>query len=127
MNPLIRHPLHGNASGSFQELLRRSEARFDQVSLLVVNPTWERGNHYHTRKVEWFACLWGTCRLDMEHVETGERRSVRLDAKDVAFAEVTPKWAHKVVNDGDAPAGVLIAITEEFDPNDHDTHPFPVR
>ena len=49
---------------------------FGQLHVSVAYPGKVRGNHYHTRKVEWFCVPTGTGQLLLKDRETG--RSVRL-------------------------------------------------
>ena len=114
-------PVHENESGSFQELAHDSDVKFGQLSILTIKPGFTRGGHYHTRKEEWFCCIHGKCRMDMENLNTGHKRSVELDEKKREFIKVEPGENHFVTNTGDANCELLIIISEEYDDSDPDT------
>lgn len=118
---IIIYPVHENGTGSFQELARTNDVRFGQLSILTVNPGCSRGNHYHTRKEEWFCCIHGRCLMTMENVKDGKQRKVVLVDTNREFVKVEPYENHVVVNDGLEVCELLIIISEEYDEGDPDT------
>ena len=120
------HPVHRDSRGYVAELLRGSEGaagEFGQLLVTVANPGVEKGNHYHTRKREWF-CLSGSVELIARDRATGEVEQITLSPDDggqVLTAEVPPNITHVIVNRGNVPACVLLYVTEEYEAADSDT------
>jgi dTDP-4-dehydrorhamnose 3,5-epimerase-like enzyme len=123
------HPVHRDERGYVAELLRGSEGaagEFGQLLVTVANPGVEKGNHYHTRKREWFCCLSGAVELVARDRATGEIERVTLTPDEngrTLTAEVPPNVTHAIINNGDVPACVLLYVTEEYDEADSDTFP----
>lgn len=115
-------PIHKNADGSFQELMRVSkiDCHIEQISVLKINKGAERGNHYHTRKREWFACIEGRVDVRFEN-QNGDEWSIRLDQSDEKCLEVPLNTKHWVINPHRYFATVIIFCNEEYDEEDHDT------
>ncbi|MHB8102958.1 MAG: polysaccharide biosynthesis C-terminal domain-containing protein [Methanosarcina sp.] len=116
------YPVHKNETGSFQELARTNDVKFGQLSHLVISPSCWRGNHYHTRKEEWFCCLGGKCELKLINVNTKVSRSIVLDDSNREFVKVDPFENHIITNtDSEKDCELLIIISEEYDEEDPDT------
>ncbi|PIQ95770.1 MAG: hypothetical protein COV67_13030, partial [Nitrospinae bacterium CG11_big_fil_rev_8_21_14_0_20_56_8] len=60
------------------EFVGKHSARFGQIHVSVARPGKVRGNHYHTRKVEWFCVPSGTGTLVLKDVETGEEQALLM-------------------------------------------------
>ena len=116
------HKVHKDDRGSFQELVRSSDVKFGQLSLLKVNPGCARGGHYHTRKEEEFCCLHGKCKMEMTNVKDGTTRVVILDGSKQEFTLIKPFESHIVKNFSKSEVcELLIIASEEYDPEDPDT------
>jgi UDP-2-acetamido-2,6-beta-L-arabino-hexul-4-ose reductase len=114
-------PVHTNESGSFQELAHTSDVVFGQLSLLTIKPGCTRGGHYHTRKVEWFCCLHGSCVITMTNIKTGATKEVKLNGRKREFSKIEPWMKHHIKNTGKIDCELLIIISEEYDINNPDT------
>ena len=116
------YPVHKNETGSFQELARTSDVKFGQISLLVISPGCWRGNHYHTRKEEWFCCLHGRCELRLTNIDSKIEVSIILDGFKREFVKVNPFENHIITNlDSEKDCELLIIISEEYRDSDPDT------
>ena len=73
------YPLNENETGLFQELARKNDVIFGQLSYLVINPKCYRGGHYHKRKEEWFCCLHGSCELTLTDINQKTKRTTVLE------------------------------------------------
>jgi len=114
------YPVHESPTGAFQELARKKDITFGQLSYLVIKPNCSRGNHYHKRKEEWFCCLHGKCELILTDARNNESRNMILDRE---FVKINPFENHVLRNLSEEEAcEVLIIISEEFDPNNPDTY-----
>ena len=117
------YPVHESPSGSFQELARKKDVTFGQLSYLVIKPGCSRGNHYHKRKEEWFCCLHGKCELILTDTRNNKTKNMILDSSNREFVKVNPFENHILRNlSEDSDCEILIIISEEFDPNDPDTY-----
>lgn len=111
-----------NDTGCFQELAHADDVKFSQLSILKVNAGCKRGDHYHTRKEEWFCCIHGNCVMEMRNVRTGERRAIGLSGCRREFELVKPYENHIVDNsDGFLDCELLVISSEVYNPNDPDT------
>lgn len=116
------YPIHENESGSFQELARSHDLKFGQLSYLIISPNCTRGNHYHTRKEEWFCCIRGRCEIKLTHVKTKSSRSIIINESCKKFIKVNPFENHIVYNpDPIENCELLIIISEEYDEGNPDT------
>ncbi len=116
------YPVHNSDTGSFQELARKNDVKFGQLSHLVISPNGWRGNHYHTRKEEWFCCLHGICELKLMDVKSKSSKSVILKDAMREFVKVNPFENHIITNlDSKNYCELLIIISEEYDEKDPDT------
>jgi UDP-2-acetamido-2,6-beta-L-arabino-hexul-4-ose reductase len=116
------YPVHNSNTGSFQELARRNDVKFGQLSHLVISPREWRGDHYHTRKEEWFCCLHGICELKLINVKSNSSKSIILRDTVREFVKVNPFENHIITNlDHEKNCELLIIISEEYDEKDSDT------
>ena len=119
------YPIHKNETGLFQELARKDDVKFGQLSYLVIKPKCSRGNHYHKRKEEWFCCLHGKCELLLTDINRKSKREIILDSSTREFIRVNPFENHILRNlDDTKDCEILIIISEEYNENDPDTFKF---
>lgn len=120
------YPIHKNETGLFQELARKDDVKFGQLSYLVIKPKCSRGNHYHKRKEEWFCCLHGKCELLLMDINRKSKlREIILDSSSREFIKVNPFENHILTNlDDTNDCEILIIISEEYNENDPDTYKF---
>lgn len=129
----IRHPVHRDARGYVAELLRAEDGAdgpFGQITVTTVEPGISKGNHYHTRKVEWFCVLLGAVELVARDRAANETETMSLTSQEdgrILTVRVPPNTTHAVTNHGDVTAYVLLYASEPFDPTDPDTYAEPVR
>jgi UDP-2-acetamido-2,6-beta-L-arabino-hexul-4-ose reductase len=121
MKTHISYPIHKDGRGSFQELFRVGDVKFGQLSLLKVNSCCVRGGHYHTRKDEWFACIYGKCIMEMKDIRNGANRIVELNGSKPEFIQVYPYESHKVINKGTDICELLVVVSEPYNQDDADT------
>jgi UDP-2-acetamido-2,6-beta-L-arabino-hexul-4-ose reductase len=116
------YQVHKNETGSFQELAHSSEITFGQLSILIINSGFTRGDHYHTRKKEWFCCIHGKCELKLDNIKDGTSKIMILDENNREFVFVKPYENHIIKNiDNYNKCELLVIISEKYDPKDSDT------
>ncbi len=118
--------MHRDQRGWVVELLRGGhlpERTFGQLYVTAAHPGFVKGNHYHTRKHEWFVAVHGKGELVLRDRTNGEQTTHPLDAENPATIHVPPGQTHAIVNSGDEALVVVGYISEEYDPADADTFP----
>ena len=94
---------------------------FGQLHVSVAYPGKVRGNHYHTRKVEWFCVPAGKGLLLLKDRETGEAREVLMGINNLKTIKIEPGAIHAIKNIGEEDMVLIVYSNEPFDPVDPDT------
>ncbi|HSX09848.1 MAG TPA: hypothetical protein VLF93_06860 [Candidatus Saccharimonadales bacterium] len=95
--------------------------------LSTTGPGKIRGNHYHTRKHEWFCVFRGKARLYLYNRETKEKFETVLDGEKPEFVAMEPGIVHSLENITDEELLFFEIIDEAFDPKDPDTIPYKLK
>jgi dTDP-4-dehydrorhamnose 3,5-epimerase-like enzyme len=115
--------------GRVFEVLRREhvpEGGFGQVYVFTGSPGSVKGNHYHTRKTEWFCVIGGQGELILYDRQSQQREHITLTGGQPTVVTIPVGVAHALQTLGDAEMVVLAYISEPYDPADPDTYPFPL-
>ena len=94
---------------------------FGQLHVSVAYPGKVRGNHYHTRKVEWFCVPAGKGLLLLKDRETGEAREVLMGVNNLKTIKIEPGAINAIKNIGEENMVLIVYSNESFDPEDPDT------
>ena len=95
---------------------------FGQLHVSVSYPGKVRGNHYHTRKVEWFCVPAGQGLLLLKDQETGETQEVIMGVNNLKTIKIQPGTIHAIKNIGEDDMVLIVYANESFDPEDPDTY-----
>ena len=95
---------------------------FGQLHVSVAYPGKVRGNHYHTRKVEWFCVPAGQGLLLLKDQETGETQEVIMGVNNLKTIKIQPGTIHAIKNIGEDVMVLIVYANESFDPEDPDTY-----
>ena len=95
---------------------------FGQLHVSVAYPGKVRGNHYHTRKVEWFCVPAGQGLLLLKDQETGETQEVIMGVNNLKTIKIQPGTIHAIKNIGEDDMVLIVYANESFDPGDPDTY-----
>ena len=95
---------------------------FGQLHISVAYPGKVRGNHYHTRKIEWFCGPAGKGLLLLKDRETGEIREVMMGVNNLKTIKIQPGTIHAIKNIGKDDMVLIVYANESFDPEDPDTY-----
>ena len=95
---------------------------FGQLHVSVAYPGKVRGNHYHTRKVEWFCVPTGTGQLLLKDRETGEVDEIMMGVADLKTIRIDPGTIHAIKNVDEGDKVLLVIANENFNPEDSDTY-----
>ena len=94
---------------------------FGQLHVSVAYPGKVRGNHYHSRKVEWFCVPTGKGLLLLKDRESGEMREVLMGINNLKTIKIEPGIIHAIKNIGEDDMALIVYANETFDPDDPDT------
>ena len=95
---------------------------FGQLHISVAYPVKVRGNHNHTRKVEWFCVPAGQGLLLLKDQETGETQEVIMGVNNLKTIKIQPGTIHAIKNIGEDDMVLIVYANESFDPEDPDTY-----
>ena len=116
---------HADARGDFVEVLKLREA--GQVSFSTTRPGVTRGEHYHTRKFEWFCVVRGQAVIRIRAVGGTEVIEHTVDGSEPRFITIPPMHTHNITNVGSEELLTLFWISEQYDAEDADTFYEPVE
>ena len=118
---------HLDERGYFAELLHLNSG--GQISISSSKPEIERGNHFHTRKIERFQILRGSALVQIRKVNDSKVIEVKLDSKNLDFIDIPIWYTHNIINTSkkNEELFMLFWISEHYDPNSHDTYFMNVR
>jgi UDP-2-acetamido-2,6-beta-L-arabino-hexul-4-ose reductase len=85
-----------------------------------------RGNHYHTKKAEWFYVISGKCLFVVEDINTKIREEIIISDSDNILIYNKPGFAHAFKNIGDSEMILLALINEPLDKLNPDTFEYKV-
>jgi len=117
---LHRPQVHSDDRGKLYEVLRIANA--GQVFFSTTNPGVIRGNHFHTRKIEWFCVLQGEAAIRLRHVENSEVHEFRVSGDSPQFVSIPVLYTHQIENVGKVDLLTMFWCNEVFNPNDADTY-----
>ncbi len=100
----------------------RPDKGFGQIHVSVAYPGKVRGNHYHTRKLEWFCVPVGKGLLLLKDLRTGEEQEVLMGEDALKTVKIVPNVVHAIKNVGDKEMALIVYSNEKFDPTDPDTY-----
>lgn len=84
-----------------------------------------KGGHYHPEAVEWFTVIEGEAVLQLEDMETHERRDIEMSLEKAITVFIPNNVAHIVKNTSDKNF-ILLAYTDKlYDPKD--TIPYTIK
>jgi len=93
-----------------------------QVFYSTTKPGIIRGNHYHTRKKEFFCVIEGRGLIKLRNRETGEIQKIEVSGENPEIVEMPINWTHNIKNIGETEMKLLVWVNEIFNPEDPDTY-----
>ncbi|MBX4210742.1 hypothetical protein KW783_02095 [Candidatus Parcubacteria bacterium] len=109
--------------GTLIEVFKFSRPVTGQVFFSTSSPGVVRGNHYHTRKIEYFCVIEGQGKMKLRNRETGEVKTYDVSGDKPEVVTMPINWTHNVQNTGQGEMKLLVWVNEVFDPKDPDTFP----
>jgi len=102
-----------------EELVRSKE--FGQFMVTTAYPGYVKGNHYHTRKYEWYCVLKGEAKLVLLDSNSGEREELLLNEHQLKTVRIPPHVSHAIENTGTEMMYLLVYTDESYIEEDADT------
>ena len=117
----LRHrpQLHTDDRGSLVEVIKLAQA--GQVFFSTTKPGIVRGDHYHTRKIEWFCVLRGQATIRLRRVGGQEIKEFTVSGDKPEFISIPVMHTHNIENVGDEELLTMFWCNEIFDAADADT------
>lgn len=122
---LRERTLHEDSRGLLFEILRFADEGLEgqgQVYTFSIEPGQRRGDHFHTRKREWFTCVHGEATVLLEGSD-GTCEAFVLTPRRPSVIYAGPHTAHALLNQGEQPAVIVSYGSAQHHPEDPDTYP----
>ena len=117
--------VHRDKRGALYEGVRARHT--DSLSFISRTvPGAVRGQHFHRRKIERFLVLEGDAEIRLRRMVTGEEVVFRVSGRRPEAVDMPPLWAHSLKNVGSREALTAFWTNELLDPENSDTHHYPV-
>jgi UDP-2-acetamido-2,6-beta-L-arabino-hexul-4-ose reductase len=114
-----RPRLHSDARGQLFEMLRLAGG--GQIFFSTTKPGVIRGNHFHSRKVEWFCVVRGEAVIRIRRVGDARVREFRVSGERPEFISIPALHTHQIENVGSDDLLTMFWCNEIFQPGDPDT------
>lgn len=112
--------VNSDARGVFVEIARVGIS--GQTSYSTTLPSVERGNHFHTRKVERFAVVKGKALIQIRKIGTEETFDFLIEEDNPAYIDIPIWYTHNIKNIGSDILFTIFWINEPYNPQDSDTY-----
>lgn len=111
--------LHTDARGQLFEIMRLAGG--GQIFFSTTKPGVIRGNHFHSRKVEWFCVVRGDAAIRVRQVGDTTIREFRVSGEKPEFISIPALHTHQIENVGSDDLLTMFWCNEIFEPADPDT------
>lgn len=115
-----RPHVHQDDRGELFEIIRMAGG--GQVFFSTTKPGVIRGNHFHTRKIEWFCVLKGEAAIRLRRIGDTDVREFRVSGNTPQFISIPVLHTHQIENVGDDDLLTMFWCNEIFEPEDADTY-----
>lgn len=114
-----RPRLHNDARGQLFEIMRLAGG--GQIFFSTTKPGVIRGNHFHSRKVEWFCVVRGEAAIRIRRIGDDRVREFRVSGQNPEFISIPALHTHQIENVGNEDLLTMFWCNEIFQPADPDT------
>jgi UDP-2-acetamido-2,6-beta-L-arabino-hexul-4-ose reductase len=114
-----RPKLYADARGELYEIMRLAGG--GQIFFSTTKPGAIRGNHFHSRKVEWFCVVRGEAVIRIRRVDGGRVREFRVSGAKPEFISIPALHMHQIENVGSEDLLTMFWCNEVYSPADPDT------
>jgi len=121
--------IHFDDRGWLAEMLKRNEIEEDieQIYVATIKPGKIRGNHYHSKRTEWFFVVVGKAKISLEDIKSKEKIDIKISSKEPQVITIFPGVAHAVKNIGREIVYLISAQNNIYDPQEPDTIPYIIK
>ena len=114
-----RPQVHSDDRGDLFEIIKMANG--GQVFFSTTKPGVIRGDHFHTRKFEWFCVVRGLAAIRLRHIQSDEVREFRVSGARPEFVSIPALYTHHIENVGDEELLTMFWCNEIFSAEDPDT------
>jgi UDP-2-acetamido-2,6-beta-L-arabino-hexul-4-ose reductase len=114
-----RPQVHEDNRGNLFEIIKLAGG--GQVFFSTTKPGVIRGNHYHTRKVEWFCVVRGKAMIKLRRIGDDTVHEFPVSGDSPEFISIPVLHTHSIENVGDEELLTMFWCNEIFDATDADT------
>ncbi len=114
-----RPKVHTDERGKLFEVIRMAGG--GQVFFSTTKPGVIRGNHFHTRKIEWFCVLEGDAVIRLRKVDDTQVHEFRVSGDSPQFISIPVLHTHQIENVGERDLLTMFWCNEIFAAEDTDT------
>jgi UDP-2-acetamido-2,6-beta-L-arabino-hexul-4-ose reductase len=114
-----RPQLRTDERGQLFEILRLAGG--GQIVFSTTKPGVIRGNHFHSRKIEWFCVVRGEAVIRLRRVGDSRVREFRVSGYSPEFISIPALHTHQIENVGNEDLLTMFWCNEIFQPADPDT------
>lgn len=121
--------VHSDKRGWLVELLKANELEkpVKQIHITSIKPGYIRGNHYHSKRMEWFFIVAGKAKLSLQDIKTKEKICFKLSSKEPKVITIFPNISHAVKNIGKEMAYLVSAQSDIYNPRNPDAFPWEIK
>ena len=112
-----------DSRGTLFEIMRFKDQNIPgkgYIYAFSVNPGTRRGDHYHTKKREWFTCVYGEAVVLVED-KNGNKKKMILNASKPKLLYLGPHTSHAILNESKEIAVLVSYGSKQHNPKDPDT------
>lgn len=116
---------HSDPRGDLFEVLRFKDQHIPgkgYIYCFTINPGVRRGDHYHTKKLEWATCVSGEATIFFEDKD-GKKTKISISASEPKLVYFGPYTSHTFLNETKSLATIVCYGSKQHDPKDPDTIP----
>lgn len=114
-----------DSRGDFVEILKNKN--FGQISFITINPSKERGGHYHNTKIERFFIIQGKVNFLFKNLNTKKNYSLKVSQNKYETINTVPGVVHKIKNIGKQKAILVIWTNEIYNSDKPDTYNYKYK
>lgn len=118
-NHLYRPKMYIDARGELCEIMKMVGG--GQMFFSTTRPGVVRGNHFHTRKIEWLCVVRGDAIIRLCRVGETKWRQYRVSGREPQFITIPPLWTHQIENVGAEEMLTMFWCNEIFEAGNPDT------
>lgn len=118
----LSYPLKMNQDqrGSFTEFLKSGS--FGQISVNVIKPGIQKGNHWHHTKTEKFLVVKGEGVIRLRNIHSHKILQYFVTGDRLEVIDIPPGYTHNIENLGNTDMITIIWANESYDPLNPDTY-----